>query len=130
MEQAFSSSPDNMLVLQECCTDESGSLVVYSPIELPAINITMSGDDTSYIPLLPSGFTILPDGRPNGGASTSSDPQGNASSSTGSLITVVFQILVSSLPSVTQNDELVTTVHKLVGATIHQIKAALNCTSA
>ncbi|RWR95922.1 hypothetical protein CKAN_02528300 [Cinnamomum micranthum f. kanehirae] len=128
--RAFSSSPNNMLILQECCTDESGSLVVYSPIELPAINITMSGDDTSYIPLLPSGFTILPDGRPNGGASTSSDPQGNVGRSTGSLITVVFQILVSSLPSVKLNDESVTTVHKLVGATIDQIKAALNCTSA
>lgn len=130
MEQAFSSNPNNMLVLQESCTDEMGSLVVYAPVDLPAMNIAMSGDDTSYIPLLPSGFTILPDGRPDSGASTSSNPQGNANISAGSLITVVFQILVSSLPSGKLNHESVTTIHELIGTTIHEIKDALNCTSA
>lgn len=52
-----------MLILQESCIDASGSLVVYCPVDLPAVNIAMSGEDPSYIPLLPSGFTISPDGR-------------------------------------------------------------------
>ncbi|KAJ4973997.1 hypothetical protein NE237_007171 [Protea cynaroides] len=93
--RAFNSSQNNMLILQESCTDPSGSLVVYSPVDLPAINVAMSGEDTMYIPLLPSGFTITPDGRPDqgGGAgpSTSSNMQGSRSG--GSLITVAFQIL-------------------------------------
>ena len=114
-----------MLILQESCIDPSGSLVVYCPVDLPAINIAMSGEDPSYIPLLPSGFTISPDGRTEqgdrGGASSSSGRSG------GSLVTVVFQILVSSLPSAKLNLESVTTVNNLIGNTVQQIRAALNC---
>ena len=60
-----------MLILQESCADASGALVVYAPIDLPAANVVMSGSDPSSIPLLPSGFTILPDGR--GTASSGSE---------------------------------------------------------
>ncbi|CAL5362718.1 unnamed protein product [Camellia sinensis] len=135
--RAFNTSQNNMLILQESCIDSSGSLVVYCPVDLPAINIAMSGEDPSYIPLLPSGFTIMPDGqcdmavrsRDGGGASTSDSKQSRSTSSAGSLITVVFQILVSSLPTAKMNPESVTTVNNLIGTTVHQIKAALNCTT-
>ncbi|KAG7589971.1 Homeobox domain [Arabidopsis suecica] len=120
---------NNMLILQESSTDSSGALVVYSPVDLAALNIAMSGEDTSYIPLLSSGFTISPDGNGStseqgggGGASTSS---GRASSS-GSLITVGFQIMVSNLPSAKLNMESVETVNNLIGTTVHQIKTALS----
>lgn len=122
-----------MLILQESCVDLSGSLVVYCPVDLPAINIAMSGEDPSYIPLLPSGFTISPDGRPSpnpgDGASTSSNTHGSMAMSGGSLITVAFQILVSSLPSAKLNLESVNTVNNLISTTVQQIKAALNCPS-
>lgn len=125
-----------MLILQESCIDSSGALVVYCPVDLPAINIAMSGNDPSYIPLLPSGFTISPDGHPDlmpgDGASTSSSAQHSGSMMGrfgGSLITVAFQILVSSLPSAKLNLESVTTVNNLIGTTVQQIKAALNCPS-
>lgn len=141
--QGFNTSQsNNMLILQESCIDSSGSLVVYCPVELPAINIAMSGEDPSYIPLLPSGFTILPDGgrqfcEDGGGraitadASTSSSTRSGGGGS-GSLITVVFQILVSSLPCAAANKmmispESVATVNNLIASTVHQIKAALNC---
>ncbi|KAH7529418.1 hypothetical protein FEM48_Zijuj05G0182000 [Ziziphus jujuba var. spinosa] len=132
--RAFNTSQNNMLILQESCIDSSGSLVVYCPVDLPAINIAMSGEDPSYIPLLPSGFTITPDGRPDqgggDGASTSSNTHGNLlGRSSGSLITVAFQILISSLPNAKMNMESVTTVNNLIGTTIQQIKAALNCPS-
>lgn len=120
-----------MLILQESCIDSSGALVVYCPVDLPAINIAMSGEDPSYIPLLPSGFTISPDGRhdqqADDGASTSSSTHGSMGRSGGSLITVAFQILVSSLPSAKLNLESVNTVNNLIGTTVQQIKAALNC---
>ncbi|CAN1265776.1 Homeobox-leucine zipper protein HDG11 [Linum perenne] len=126
---AFNTSQNNMLILQESCIDSSGSLVVYCPVELQAINIAMSGEDPSCIPLLPSGFTICPDGNlgeppSSTEASTSS---GTIGKSTGSLITVAFQILVSSLPSAKLNMESVTTVNSLISTTVQQIKAALNC---
>ncbi|KAK8537004.1 hypothetical protein V6N12_043185 [Hibiscus sabdariffa] len=131
--RAFNSSHNNMLILQESCIDSSGSLVVYCPVDLPAINVAMSGEDPSYIPLLPSGFTISPDGHPDqggDGASTSSSAlHGSMGRSGGSLITVAFQILVSSLPSAKLNMDSVTTVNNLIGTTVQQIKAALNCPS-
>lgn len=130
--RALNTSQNNMLILQESCIDSSGSLVVYCPVDLPAINIAMSGEDPSYIPLLPSGFTISPDGHidQGDGASTSSNVHGNMGSrSSGSLISVAFQILVSSLPSAKLNMESVTTVNNLIGTTVQQIKAALNCPS-
>ncbi|KAJ9167524.1 hypothetical protein P3X46_022170 [Hevea brasiliensis] len=129
--RAFNTGQNNMLILQESCMDESGSLVVYCPVDLPAINIVMSGEDPSYIPLLPSGFTISPDGRPDNGngASSSSSTHASMGRSSGSLITVSFQILVSSLPSAKLNLESVTTVNNLIGTTVQQIKAAMNCPS-
>ncbi|KAB5524278.1 hypothetical protein DKX38_022027 [Salix brachista] len=129
--RAYNTSQNNMLILQESCVDSSGSLVVYCPVDLPAINIAMSGEDPSYIPLLPSGFTISPDGRRDqgDGASTSSNTQGSMARLSGSLITVAFQILVSSLPSAKLNLESVNTVNNLIGTTVQQIKAAMNCLS-
>ncbi|XVF12042.1 hypothetical protein REPUB_Repub08aG0080700 [Reevesia pubescens] len=129
--RAFNTSQNNMLLLQESCIDSSGSLVVYCPVDLPAINVAMSGEDPSYILLLPSGFTISPDGLPDqgDGASTSSCVHGNMGRSGGSLITVASQILVSSLPSAKLNLESVTTVNNLISTTVKQIKAALNCPS-
>ncbi|KAJ1281229.1 hypothetical protein BS78_04G291400 [Paspalum vaginatum] len=118
--RGLNASQNSMLILQESCTDASGSLVVYAPIDIPAANVVMSGEDPSAIPLLPSGFTILPDGRPGGAP---------GSPPAGSLVTVAFQILVSSLPSSKLNAESVATVNSLISTTVEQIKAALNCAS-
>ncbi|KAG9150557.1 hypothetical protein Leryth_026875 [Lithospermum erythrorhizon] len=144
LQQAYNTSQNNMLILQESCIDAAGSLVVYCPVDLNSINMAISGGDPSFIPLLPSGFTICPDGRPTdplqgggggvggagegGGASTSSSSA--TSSSGGSLITVVFQILVSSLPTAKMSQESVATITNLISNTVHQIKAALNNSSA
>uniref|UniRef100_A0A0D9WN36 Homeobox domain-containing protein n=1 Tax=Leersia perrieri TaxID=77586 RepID=A0A0D9WN36_9ORYZ len=134
--RGLNASQNSMLILQESCTDASGSLVVYSPIDIPAANVVMSGEDPSSIPLLPSGFTILPDGRPGSaaGASTSSAAAGGGGGALaggaargGSVVTVAFQILVSSLPSSKLNAESVATVNGLITTTVEQIKAALNC---
>ncbi|KAL6605992.1 hypothetical protein ACP70R_041645 [Stipagrostis hirtigluma subsp. patula] len=121
--RGLNSSQNSMLILQESCTDASGSMVVYSPIDLPAANVVMSGEDPSAIPLLPSGFAILPDGRPGSGEGASSSSAGPP----GCVVTVAFQILVSSLPSSRLNAESVATVNGLISTTVQQIKVALNC---
>ncbi|XP_073284108.1 homeobox-leucine zipper protein HDG11-like [Primulina huaijiensis] len=135
--RAFNAGQNNTLILQESCIDASGSLIAYCPVDIPAIEIAISGDDPSYIPLLPSGFTISPSGQPNhlhsaegggDGASTSSTPV-IATESSGSLITVIFQILVSGMQSSGMTAESVATINNLIGNTVHQIKSALNCTT-
>jgi len=104
-----------MLILQESCIDSSSAaLVIYTPVDLPTLNIAMSGQDTSYIPILPSGFAISPDGSSKGG---------------GSLITVGFQIMVSGLQPAKLNMESMETVNNLINTTVHQIKTTLNCPS-
>ncbi|EYU22268.1 hypothetical protein ABFS82_09G005300 [Erythranthe guttata] len=133
--RAYNTSQNNMLILQESCIDSSGSIVVHCPVDLPSINVAMSGEDPTFLPLLPSGFTISPDGGPHqlhhgqyDVASTSSNSTTvDRSSSSGSLVTVVFQILVSNSPSARMSPETVNTVNNLIGNTVHQIKAALNC---
>ncbi|KAL7115458.1 hypothetical protein ACP275_04G184900 [Erythranthe tilingii] len=130
--RGFNSSQNNTLILQESCMDSSGSTVVYCPVDLQAVNIAMSGEDTSYIPILPSGFTISPDGRDaggGGGGGAAAAATSSGSSSAGSLVTVVFQILVSNLPNARMTPESVTTVNNLIGNTVRQIKAALNVCS-
>jgi homeobox-leucine zipper protein len=97
--QPTSTNQNSMLILQETCTDESGAMVVYAPVDLPAMQLVMGGGDSTYVALLPSGFAILPGG-PDLGDTTS-----------GSLLTVAFQILVNSL----------------IACTVKKIKAALHC---
>ncbi|KAJ6960766.1 homeobox-leucine zipper protein HDG11-like [Populus alba x Populus x berolinensis] len=57
----FIPAENNMLILQESCTDSSVSMVVYAPVGIPAMNVAISGEDSSIIPILPSGFVISGD---------------------------------------------------------------------
>ncbi|OIV94163.1 hypothetical protein TanjilG_13780 [Lupinus angustifolius] len=131
--QDFNTTKNGMLILQESCIDSSGALVVYCPIDLPSINKVMSGEDPSFIPLMPSGFSISPDGQKHhgggDGASTSSSLTRSIGGSGGSLITVSFQILVSNIPSAEINMDSVAHVTNLINTAIHQIKVSLNCPS-
>jgi len=102
-----------MLILQECCTDATGSYVIYAPVDVVAMNVVLNGGDPDYVALLPSGFAILPDG-PGAGATGG-----------GSLLTVAFQILVDSVPTAKLSLGSVATVNSLIACTVERIKAAL-----
>ncbi|KHN30455.1 Homeobox-leucine zipper protein PROTODERMAL FACTOR 2 [Glycine soja] len=114
------SSQSNMLILQESCTDSTGSYVVYAPVDIVAMNVVLSGGDPDYVALLPSGFAILPDGPPalNGG------PIHDVGSG-GSLLTVAFQILVDSAPTAKLSLGSVATVNSLIKCTVERIKVAV-----
>lgn len=125
-----------MLILQETCIDAAGSLVVYAPVDIPAMHVVMNGGDSAYVALLPSGFAIVPDGPPsrgpNSNGSLTNGPSGNmghAHRDGGSLLTVAFQILVNSLPTAKLTVESVETVNNLISCTVQKIKAALQCES-
>ncbi|KAJ4816331.1 Homeobox leucine zipper protein [Rhynchospora pubera] len=122
---AVNSNQSSMLILQETCTDPSGSMVVYAPVDIPAMHLVMSGGDSTYVALLPSGFAILPDG-PGISGSTTATGDGETKVG-GSLLTVAFQILVNSQPTAKLTVESVETVNNLISCTIQKIKAALNC---
>lgn len=104
---------NNMLILQETCTDSSGSMVVYAPVDIPAMHVVMNGGDSACVALLPSGFSILPDGAEQQDVG-------------GSLLTVGFQILVNTLPTAKLTVESVETVSSLISCTVQKIKVALH----
>ncbi|VAI20091.1 unnamed protein product [Triticum turgidum subsp. durum] len=130
---ATSGNQNNMLILQETCTDASGSLVVYAPVDVQSMHVVMGGGDSAYVSLLPSGFAILPDGHTAPAAATDPSSQGSSpnahggssNNSPGSLVTVAFQILVNNLPTAKLTVESVDTVSNLLSCTIQKIKSAL-----
>ncbi|EFJ23154.1 hypothetical protein SELMODRAFT_450555 [Selaginella moellendorffii] len=123
---ALNTSQSNMLILQESSTDESGSLIVYAPVDIPAMNLVMQGGDPAYVALLPSGFAILPEG-PRSIGTTPETSSRASSGEPGCLLTVAFQILVSNVPTAKLNLESVTTVNSLISCTVQRIKTALSC---
>ncbi|CAN1236858.1 Homeobox-leucine zipper protein ANTHOCYANINLESS 2 [Linum grandiflorum] len=125
--QAMNANQNSMLILQETCTDAAGSLVVYAPVDIPAMHVVMNGGDSAYVALLPSGFSIVPDGP--GRRSVGSTEEDNNGQTSGSLLTVAFQILVNSLPTAKLTVESVQTVNNLISCTVQKIKAALQCES-
>ena len=130
----------SMLILQETRIDAAGSLVVYAPVDIPAMHVVMNGGDSAYVALLPSGFAIVPDGAGSRGPMSGKgaihgssngggrgDDGGNRVS--GSLLTMTFQILVNSLPAGKLTVESVETVNHLISCTVQKIKASLHCES-
>lgn len=118
------SSQSNMLILQESCTDTTGSYVIYAPVDIVAMNVVLGGGDPDYVALLPSGFAILPDGPGQHGDGIVEVGSG------GSLLTVAFQILVDSVPTAKLSLGSVATVNSLIKCTVDRIKSAVACESA
>ncbi|PIA58672.1 hypothetical protein AQUCO_00500546v1 [Aquilegia coerulea] len=125
---ASNSSQNVELMLQESSTDQFSSLVVYSTIDVDAVQLAMNGEDPSYIPLLPLGFVITPmnnkSGISNSGNTIKSPDNGNGSTSSCSL-TVGLQVLASTIPSAKINLSNVTAINNHIGNVVHQINAAL-----
>ncbi|KAI3420573.1 uncharacterized protein J3R85_012655, partial [Psidium guajava] len=129
---ASNSSQHVELMLQESCTDASGSLVVYSTIDVDSIQLAMNGEDPSRLPLLPIGFSIVPFGSESPGSDSGADdnpgpdvcPQGD-----GCLLTVGLQVLASTIPTAKLNLSSVTAINNHLCTTVHQITAALGSSS-
>lgn len=118
---ASNSSQSVELVLQESCSDESGSLVVYATIDVDAIQMAMNGEDPSCIPLLPMGFVITPMPHPT-------NDEGNpkpATADPGCLLTVCLQVLASTMPNAKLNLSSVTAINHHLCNIVHQISGVL-----
>ncbi|KAK9006155.1 hypothetical protein V6N11_035200 [Hibiscus sabdariffa] len=121
---ASNSSQHVELMLQESCTDRSGSLVVYSTVDVDSVQLAMSGEDPSCIPLLPLGFFITPMEliKDEGGCTG----EANGHMSAGSLLTVGLQVLASTNPSSKINLSSIAAINNHLCTTVHQIGAALS----
>ncbi|KAB5564254.1 hypothetical protein DKX38_004308 [Salix brachista] len=127
---ASNSSQHVELMLQECCTDQSGSLVVYTTVDVESIQLAMSGEDPSCIPLLPLGFVIVPvessSAVSEGNSIPSNSEDGNGHNNSGCLLTVGLQVLASTIPSAKLNLSSVTAINNHLCTTVNQINAALS----
>jgi homeobox-leucine zipper protein len=101
------SNHKDILILQECCTDATGSYVIFAPITPDVFQSMIYGVDRE-IPLMPFGFSILP----------------NVSGSTldGTLLTMVFQITVKNVSS----KQAVIVVTEIVKEALERIIEAVN----
>ncbi|MBA0609736.1 hypothetical protein Godav_021748 [Gossypium davidsonii] len=124
---ASNSSQHVDLMLQESCTDKSGSLVVYSTVDVDSVQLAMSGEDPSCIPLLPLGFFITPMELMNDGGCK--DEANGHNITTGSLLTVGLQVLASTIPSAKINLSSIAAINNHLCTTVQQISSALssNC---
>ncbi|CAH9069841.1 unnamed protein product [Cuscuta europaea] len=120
---------NSMLMLQESCTDVSGSIITYASVGAQEMTLVMNGGDSSCVALLPSGFSIVSDCFNNTGWLDDSKgaPSIEGNDSNGSLLTVGFQMLVSSSPGAKLTLESVETVNALISRMVLDIKAAFLC---
>ncbi|KAJ0440783.1 putative transcription factor & lipid binding HD-SAD family [Helianthus annuus] len=119
-------SKDNMWMVQDSCTNAYESMVVCARVAVSAMQSVMAGCDSRSISILPSGFSILPDGiesRPLV-ITSKADKQ---SWENGSLLTVGFQILTSDSPTSKLSMESVESVNTLISSTLQNIKRGLRC---
>ncbi|PIN18690.1 Transcription factor, contains HOX domain [Handroanthus impetiginosus] len=132
---ASNSSQSVELVLQESCSDDSGSIVVYTTIDVDAIQMAMNGEDPSCIPLLPLGFVIIPLGQTNNNDPSTIANEANVKQlqasedghlpDSGCLLTVGLQVLASTIPTAKLNLSSVTAINHHLCNTVQQINAVL-----
>ena len=128
LQAANNTNQNAMLILQETQSDALGSLIVYTAVDIAAMQVVMNGGDSASVVLLPSGFAIVPDSFPNSARPNDCNGDLIKGNNGGSLLTLGFQILVDNQPpSAKLTMESVDTVNSLIARTIQRIKAALHC---
>ncbi|ESQ54753.1 hypothetical protein EUTSA_v10024265mg [Eutrema salsugineum] len=109
---------DGPAVLQETWNDASGALLVFAPLEEQSVKGLMRGGDSYSMPILPSGFSILPDG----GDTEDADELGE-----GCLLTIGYQFLFTkNLTTEEVDQEFLNAAKELIAFTIDNIKSAFN----
>ncbi|EOA18644.1 hypothetical protein CARUB_v10007218mg [Capsella rubella] len=113
------SSHNVELMLQETCTDSSGSLLVYSTVDADAVQLAMNGEDPSKVPLLPVGFSIVP-------VNPSDGVEGISVNLPSCLLTVAIQVLGSNAVAAERLDlSTVSAINNRICATVNRITSAL-----
>ncbi|CAK7356706.1 unnamed protein product [Dovyalis caffra] len=120
------SKENSMWVLQDSCTNAYESMVMYAPVDTNGMQSVITGCDSSNLAILPSGFSILPDGHESR-ALVITSRQEEKSTEGGSLLTIAFQILTNTSPTAKLTMESVDSVSTLISCTLKNIKTSLQC---
>ncbi|XP_011648553.2 homeobox-leucine zipper protein PROTODERMAL FACTOR 2 [Cucumis sativus] len=102
--------------LQESFFDESGSYVVFAPVDIYAMAVVLRGGNPDYVAILPSGFAILPDSPRMNGEEDVAD---------GSILTVALNIIDHSVTQRVPFQSMVS-MHRIMTETVASIKGAFN----
>lgn len=100
-------------------------MIVYSSIDVQSFNIVASGQDSAYISLFPSGFSILPDGHSNNncvGTSTNGSNGGAGNTNAGGCLLTFGIQMQNNLPTTMLTMESVDTINRHLSSTIQKIK--------
>lgn len=125
--QTMKSKENSMWVLQDSCTNAFESTVVFAPVDISGMQSVITGCDSSNMAILPSGFSILPDGIESRPLVITSKHEKNTDTEGGSLLTIAFQILTNNSPTAKLNMESVESVNTLISCTLRNIKTSLQC---
>ncbi|KAL2338066.1 hypothetical protein Fmac_012512 [Flemingia macrophylla] len=114
------------IILQDSCTSAYESMVIYAPVDIAGIQSVLTGCDSSNLAVLPSGFSIIPDGieaRPF----VITSRQEEKYTEGGSLLTMAFQILANTSTTTKLTMESVESANNLVSCTLKNIRTSLKC---
>lgn len=124
--QKIQSKDNNVSILQDSSTNAYESMVVYAPVDFAGIQSVMKGCDSSNVAVLPSGFSILPDGIEARPLVITSRLEEKCTEE-GSLLTMAFQKLVNATPTAKLTMESVESVNSIVSCTLRNIRTSLQC---
>ncbi|KAF7066967.1 hypothetical protein CFC21_072884 [Triticum aestivum] len=118
------------LFLQESCIDASCMVLAYAPIDDQTIQDVINGTHTSFS-LLPSGVVVLPDGNaepgaPSTSAMCSSSSSAGHRSNSGSLVSTMYQTLLSGQPPEHLFKAVAENVGNLLCQAIDKIKSGVH----
>ncbi|KAJ6309017.1 hypothetical protein OIU76_018584 [Salix suchowensis] len=124
--EKMKSKEDDMWVLQDSYTNAYESMVVYAPVDTNGMQSVITGCDSSSLAILPSGFSILPDGHESRPLVITSR-QEEKSTEGGSLLTIAFQVLTNTSPTAKLTMESVDSISTLISCTLKNIKTSFQC---
>jgi homeobox-leucine zipper protein len=128
MQAPRSQDRSNKLILQDGSTNSYESVIAFSQVEADSLQSVMTGCDSSSVPILASGFAILPDGlesKPVVITTRNKDEKGGMEG--GSLLIIGFQILAKPSPTANLTADKIDAVTTLISCTLHNIKKAMQC---
>ncbi|KAK9691678.1 hypothetical protein RND81_09G211700 [Saponaria officinalis] len=118
---------EDLMIFQESAVDQLGSFIVYAPVETSSMLEVATGIGSPHVPILASGFSIIPDGSDWKAAPSTSSMRPRSG---GSVITAAFQILgCSSLSSEDLSLTLISRTEAFVSRVVCVLKSAFNSPS-
>ncbi|MQL75001.1 hypothetical protein Taro_007373 [Colocasia esculenta] len=117
----------DMWFLQDSCTNAYESMVAYAPVDVAAMQSVMSGCDSGSVAILPSGFSILPDGLDSSPPVITARPDERSAEGGGSLLTAALQVVANASPASKLTLESVEAVNSLVSSMLQSIKKGMQC---